>query len=111
VDDPDDNRELLALAFRAEGFRVFVAESMTAGLAWLRSGASIDFVVTDYWLGDGVGERMLRQAYEEGLMRGVGGALICTSHGSVEASSYARVVHEPIGPRDLVALVRRLLLA
>ena len=109
IDDVDDTRELWALAFRKAGFRVLVADSCATALRVLREERGIDFVVTDYWLGDGSCESVLRTAVHGGDLRN-GAALICTALPSLEKSSYAAgVVHKPIVTEELIERVRELL--
>lgn len=108
VEDGAATREVWAAALRDAGFRVLTADSKAAGLALLRDRRHVDVVLTDYWLGDGHGESLLREAAAEGLMRDVG-ALICTAHLSVDSSSYAPVIHKPIEAGRLVATVRAVL--
>ena len=110
IDDVDDTRELWALAFRKAGFRVLVADSCATALRVLREERRIDFVVTDYWLGDGSCDSVLHAAVNGGDLRS-GAALICTALPSLEKSTYAAaVVHKPIVTEELIARVRELLL-
>ena len=110
VEDLPDTRDLWALAFRKAGYRVLVADSCATALDVLREkGTRIDFVVTDYWLGDGYCEAMLRDAVANGDLQ-TGKALICTAFRSIQNSSYAaRVVYKPIIGAELVARVGELL--
>jgi DNA-binding NtrC family response regulator len=108
VDDDDDTREIWELLFRESGFRVLVAASVAGGLAHLRIGERIDVLLTDYGLGDGTGEGMLRQADEEGLLRGTP-AILCTANSRIVSSAYARVVHKPVGIDEMIAHVHQLL--
>ena len=110
VEDIADTRDLWALAFRKAGYHVVVADSCAAALDVLRKeGKRIDFVVTDYWLGDGYCEAMLRDAVAKGDLQ-TGKALICTAFRSVQNSSYAaRVLYKPIVGAELVARVGEIL--
>lgn len=108
VEDDADTLEQWELALREAGFRVRTAESCAAGLAALGDAETIDVIVCDYWLRDGTGEQLLREATRLGLPV-ARRALLCTAHASVSTSSYASVLHKPIEPEDLVARVRELL--
>lgn len=108
VEDNADTRELWELALREAGFHVLTAQSAAEGLAALRGDERIDVAVCDYWLPDGTGEQLLREAMRWELLP-PGRALLCTAHESVSTSSYAPVLHKPMAPEDLVARVRELL--
>ena len=89
---------------------MLVADSCAAAIQVLREeAAAVDFVVTDYWLGDGYCEAMLRYAVASGALE-TGKALICTAFHSIQASSYAaRVVYKPVMTAELVASVAEIL--
>jgi DNA-binding NtrC family response regulator len=106
VEDDDDTRELWELLFEEEGFQVRSARNAAEGLTLLlRSDVHIDVIFTDYGLGDGTGEAMLRMASEAGALEGRP-SILCTANHGIRTSAFARVVYKPISADDAIGHVR-----
>ncbi|HEX7664413.1 MAG TPA: response regulator [Polyangiaceae bacterium] len=108
VEDHEDTRELVAVAFERAGFEVLQAGSKEEGLDTLRAHPHPAIVVTDYSLGDGNGLTLVKEARREGVLNGQP-IILWTSLRMIAAPESVVVLHKPLTPDRLVGEARELL--
>jgi DNA-binding NtrC family response regulator len=86
VDDDTAMREMMALAFRKEGFEVISAASAEEARQAV-DDSSFDLIVTDIYLGDGTGVELLEHCRRSNPESQV---ILVTAHGTVETATDAR---------------------
>ncbi len=109
VEDHEDTRELVALAFERAGFEVLQAGSKEEGLNTLRQHPHPSILVTDFSLGDGNGLALVREALLEGVLDVHQRIILWTSMRNVEAPSSIVLLHKPLAVDRLVGEAQNLL--
>ncbi|MGA7329844.1 MAG: response regulator [Rhodomicrobium sp.] len=106
VDDEEVAREAAAERLRELGYHVLEAADGPSAVRLLESGASIDMLVTDVGLPNGMNGRQVAEAVRERLP-GIP-LLFITGYAGMELPSKSEVLEKPF---DLDALARRIKLA
>lgn len=101
VEDHEDTRELVALAFERAGFLVLQAGSKEEGLAILRRHPRPSVLVTDYSLGDGNGLALVHEALGEGVVDDHR-IILWTSMRNVKPPASVVLLHKPLPADRLV---------
>ncbi|MEO8800939.1 MAG: response regulator [Polyangiaceae bacterium] len=108
VEDHEDTRELVALAFERAGFEVLQAGSKAEGLHILRQHPHPSILVTDYSLGDGNGLALVREALLEGVLDDQR-IILWTSMHNVKPPASILLLHKPLAADRLVGEAENLL--
>ena len=93
VEDSADSRELLVALLEDEGYEIQSCENVAAARSALAKDGRFDILITDYWLPDGLGTDVVRQAREAGLLEGTA-IILFTAHPTVTLEG-AKVVRKP----------------
>jgi len=107
VEDQDDVRRMLATALGIEGHVVDEASSAAEGLKCLQQ-TRYNLVLSDYAMPGGTGTWMLREASEQGLLKGTV-ALIVTAHPDVRELLTVEVISKPLDLDNFLEQVRMIL--
>jgi DNA-binding response OmpR family regulator len=101
VEDDQDGREMLTELFRMHAWQVTPVPSTAAAMVELRAGG-FDVIISDENLEGASGSAMLREAFEEGLLRNVGALMYTAEAGDLEVPPGVRVLKKPLGIAQLV---------
>ncbi len=102
VEDEPGIREGLASFLQLKGYRVVAAESCAAGLRQI-AAEEFDLVITDWHLGDGLGEQIARASHCPVLV--ISGVTECVGLEDCQVE----VIRKPVLPPDLVKRIEAML--